>query len=251
MDQVRKEIRRLQRQLKQLRKVEVPTLDDLKTRLDSIVNPIWQKTANNETVQATMEALVNFGSGYLIPAVAKVSPDASQQLEETIALIAKRYEQIQRRQRTAPHVTKSKMKALVYDKMSAGGVKLVEREVPKPGSEEILVKVLAVGLNHLDYQKQKGQIPLLASVEGRGFGTDFCGVIEELGWYKGDRVHTFPFALGKPVFGISNGTVAEYVVCNVDSVSEFPPEMAATEGAALPVSTDISYNRTIVQSFNT
>ena len=232
MDSIRKEFRRLQKQLK---KVEIPTLDDLKAQLDSILQPMWHKTANNETVQATMDALGSFGTSYLIPAVAKVSPETATQLEETIATIAKRYEQLQRRQRTAPHVEKSKMKSLVYDKKAEGGVRVVEREVPKPGSEEILVKVLAVGLNHRDYQKQKAQIPVVASVEGRGVGTDFCGVIEELGWYKGDRVHTFPFALGKPVFGISSGTIAEYVICNVDSVAEFPPEMPPTEGAALPV----------------
>lgn len=233
MERIQKEVKKFQKLLKEAR---LPNYDEIMAQIDSITRPLWTRTANSEVVQTVMDSLGDFSTKVVLPAVSSISPELAEQLDGSLQTIQKRFESMQRKQRTAPKVEKQVMRALLYDKASEGGVKLMEGiRVPKPGSEELLVKVLAAGINKIDLEKQKNQIPLISSVEGKAVGTDFCGVIEELGWWKGDKVHMFPFAVGERVFGTSSGTLAEYVVCHVDTIAYIPKDMTAEDGAALPV----------------
>ena len=49
------------------------------------------------------------------------------------------------------------MQAVVAD--GSGGLKLVERPLPKPGSDEVLVKVAAAGINRPDVLQSTGLYP--------------------------------------------------------------------------------------------
>src|ERR1700721_4497741 len=82
------------------------------------------------------------------------------------------------------------MKAAQISK-AGGDFEIVEREIPKPGAGQVLIKVLACGVCHSDVLTKEGlwpgiQVPRIP-------GHEVAGVIEELGdgvsgWQKGQRV---------------------------------------------------------------
>ncbi len=76
-----------------------------------------------------------------------------------------------------------------------GEWKVAEIAVPKPGPNELLVKVAATALNPVDWKiKEFGLF-----VQNYPFisGTDASGIIEEVGsevttWAKGDKMYVLP-----------------------------------------------------------
>jgi D-arabinose 1-dehydrogenase-like Zn-dependent alcohol dehydrogenase len=74
---------------------------------------------------------------------------------------------------------------------AAGEFELVEREIPKPGAGEVLIKVQACGVCHSDFVVKEGFWPGL--VYPRVPGHELVGTVIEVGdhvteWKKGDRV---------------------------------------------------------------
>ena len=72
-----------------------------------------------------------------------------------------------------------------------GEFEVVEREIPKPGAGEVLIKVKACGVCHSDMFLKEGLMPGLQYP--RVPGHEVAGVIDELGagvtaWTKGQRV---------------------------------------------------------------
>jgi NADPH:quinone reductase-like Zn-dependent oxidoreductase len=90
-------------------------------------------------------------------------------------------------------------RAVIYE--TYGGPEVLElREVPEPhaGPGEIRVRVTAVGLNPMDWRVAAGADPTAAALTGgtlpAGFGSDFAGVVDEVGagaegFAAGDRVY--------------------------------------------------------------
>lgn len=107
-------------------------------------------------------------------------------------------------------------------------------DVPKPGKDEVLIKVHATSINPVDWKIREGQrkdkfpsnLPLT-------LGWDVSGVIEELG----DKVGNFK--KGDEVYGrpdpTKNGAYAEYIVVKANLISIKPISIGHTEAAAVPL----------------
>lgn len=127
------------------------------------------------------------------------------------------------------------MKAVVYSEYGGPEVlQLREVETPAPQPGEILVKVHAAALNPVDWHFVRGApYPLRMAAGGlrrprrdRRVGCDYSGTIEAVG-----RSVT-GFTVGEPVFGMGDGTLAEYLTVPADRVVVPMPERLTFEQAA-------------------
>ncbi len=115
-------------------------------------------------------------------------------------------------------------------------VKLTDLPRPKPGRGEILIRVVAAGVNPIDWKTREG---LLAGVVPHTFpivlGCDVAGIVEELGEgagrsRKGDKVWAL---VRKSV--VQWGTFAEFVSVADSSASILPARLLFEEAAAVPM----------------
>lgn len=107
--------------------------------------------------------------------------------------------------------------------------------VPSPVISELLVRVVAAGINPIDAKTRAGagvsaQIPAFPS----GLGFDFSGIVVK-GPYDAHAL-----APGTPVFGMAafprtSGTYAEYVVVPSLSVARKPTSLSHVEAAGVPL----------------
>ncbi|WP_406826559.1 NADP-dependent oxidoreductase [Pedobacter sp. KACC 23697] len=106
--------------------------------------------------------------------------------------------------------------------------------VPKPASDEVLIKVHATSVNPVDWKIREGhrkdkfpaKLPLT-------LGWDVSGTVEEVGekvsaFKKGDEVY------GRPD-PTKNGAYAEYIVVKASIISIKPTSIGHTEAAAVPL----------------
>jgi D-arabinose 1-dehydrogenase-like Zn-dependent alcohol dehydrogenase len=135
-----------------------------------------------------------------------------------------------------------------------GEFEVVEREIPKPGAGEVLIKVQACGVCHSDVFVKEGLWPGLQYP--RVPGHEVVGVIAELGagvtaWTKGQRVgvgyhggqdNTCPecrrgrfLYCRNPLFaGFSyDGGYQQYMVAPVEALAAIPDTLSAAEAAPL------------------
>jgi NADPH:quinone reductase-like Zn-dependent oxidoreductase len=128
------------------------------------------------------------------------------------------------------------MKALVRHRFGGPGVVRVE-EVDRPAltDERALVRVRASSLNKADWHELRGWPRFLRPVTRNGvvrpktllFGTDFAGVVEDVGKDVND------LAPGDEVFGGRSGAFAEYV--SAVSVVRKPPNVSFEEAATMGI----------------
>ncbi len=146
-----------------------------------------------------------------------------------------------------------KMKA-VEVRQAKGSLQLVEREVPNPGSGQVLVKVQACGICHSDVFTKEGLWPGLEYP--RIPGHEIAGIIEEMGsgvegWKQGQRVGVgwhgghcgrcepcrrgdFVLCQRGLVPGISyDGGYAEYMIAPVEALARIPEDLSDVEAAPL------------------
>ncbi len=117
---------------------------------------------------------------------------------------------------------------------SFGGVENfveTQREIPRPGAEEVLIRIQAGSFNPIDYKIRQGHfggdLPMV-------LGHDAAGVIEEVGKNVGRlRVgdDVWAYTGGK----CSNGAYAEYVAVPHDFVTVRPRILSVEEAASVPV----------------
>lgn len=128
-------------------------------------------------------------------------------------------------------------------------LEIVERDVPKPSANEVLVRMTAASINFRDLMVAKGvynpklrrpMIPL----------SDGVGVVEDVGravtrWKRGDRVAGIfmqswlegPVTAEKAksaLGGSLDGVLAEYVCLNEEGLVSTPPSLTDEQAAALP-----------------
>ncbi len=122
------------------------------------------------------------------------------------------------------------MKAVVYNKKGVPD-KLVycDVEKPKPTDNEVLVQIVAVTVNAMDYRSMRmGMIPKL-----RIFGADIAGRVELVG----NNIRQFK--PGDEVIGDlsdhGSGGFAEYAVAPEKALTLKPANISFEEAAALPV----------------
>lgn len=139
------------------------------------------------------------------------------------------------------------MKAVII--AASGSVKIVEKQRPKPGEGEVLVKIKAMALNRRDQWIREGKYPNIK--EGAILGSDGAGAIEQVGkgvdenwlnkdvillphrnWGDREEVQSPDYQiLGMPL----DGTFAEYVVVPAATFIEKPAFLSYEEAAALPL----------------
>ena len=135
-----------------------------------------------------------------------------------------------------------------------GEFEVVEREIPKPGAGEVLIKVQACGVCHSDVFVKEGLWPGIQYP--RVPGHEVAGLIDELGaevagWKKGQRVGVgwhggqdntclecrrghFLYCRNPKVAGISyNGGYQQYMTAPVEALAAIPDKLTDAEAAPL------------------
>ena len=109
-------------------------------------------------------------------------------------------------------------------------------ERPRPGPDDVLVKVRSAAVNPLDYHYMRGSPYLLRLLAGIGrpddqrMGVDFSGVVAEVG------SNVTKFAVGDAVFGGRSGAFAEYLLLPEDrAITHKPDEIGFDEAAAIGI----------------
>jgi NADPH:quinone reductase-like Zn-dependent oxidoreductase len=120
------------------------------------------------------------------------------------------------------------MKAIVVDRLGAPG-SLEEIPTPKPGPHEILIRVIAAGVNPIDWKRRDRNDRPFPFV----LGQDFAGVVSA----TGDRVRKYNE--GERVFGVARGgAFAQYTVVPEDDreqpIAKIPDAVGDADAAALP-----------------
>jgi len=135
-----------------------------------------------------------------------------------------------------------------------GDFEIVEREIPRPGAGEVLIKVQACGICHSDVLTKEGMLPGIQYP--RIPGHEVAGFIDELGagvsaWKKGQRVGVgwhggqdgtciscrrgdFRNCRNLKIPGISyDGGYQQYMVAPVEALVAIPESLGAIEAAPL------------------
>lgn len=154
------------------------------------------------------------------------------------------------------------MKAAVLHK--PGGlaqIGLVERDVPRPGPQELLVRMHASSLNFHDYAVANGSIP---TADGRVLMSDGAGEVVETG------AEVTEFAAGDPVISTffprwrdgpitpkkregtpgdrGEGMAAEYVTGGVDAFTRAPAGYSFAQAATLPCAALTAWRALMVEA---
>jgi len=122
------------------------------------------------------------------------------------------------------------MKAVVYNKKGVPDkLEYCDVEKPKPADNEVLVRIVAVSVNAMDYRSMKmGMIP-----KKKIFGADIAGRVESVG------SNIQEFKTGDEIIGDlsdhGSGGFAEYAVAPEKALTLKPVNISFEEAAALPV----------------
>jgi NADPH:quinone reductase-like Zn-dependent oxidoreductase len=131
------------------------------------------------------------------------------------------------------------MKAIEYTAFGDSSViQLKTAEQPKPGANEILIKIAATTVNPFDMKVRSGvlqsQIPVILPYTP---GSDVGGTVAAIG----ESVHRLK--VGDKVFATTfGGTYAEYVVLKEEQTAVIPANVSLNEAAALAVPLVTSYS---------
>jgi NADPH:quinone reductase-like Zn-dependent oxidoreductase len=133
--------------------------------------------------------------------------------------------------------TNSLMTAIVQDRYgSADVLQLREIERPHPRAEEVIVRVRAAGVDFGVWHLMEG-LPYAVRL-GTGLrrprnpvrGLELAGVVEEVG------AKVTAFAPGDSVFGVGDGSFAEYARASASKLVRMPSSLGFEQAAVVPVS---------------
>ena len=122
------------------------------------------------------------------------------------------------------------MKAIVIQRPGPPEVlQLIGRPVPEPSFNEVLIKVVAVGVNRPDVAQRKGVYPPPAGAPADIPGLEVAGVVEKCGasvnrWKKGDHVCAL----------LAGGGYAEYATANAGHCLPVPAGWSFAQACSLP-----------------
>jgi NADPH2:quinone reductase len=121
-------------------------------------------------------------------------------------------------------------------------LEIQERPVPKPGPNEILIRVCASALNRADLAQREGHYAAPPGAPQDIPGLEFAGEVAEAGadgrWRAGDRV-----------FGVvAGGGNAEYLVTDADCVAPIPEGMSWVDAGAIPEAFITAHDALVVQA---
>lgn len=128
------------------------------------------------------------------------------------------------------------MKAIVYHRHGPPEVlQLEEIPNPVPVNDQVLLRVLAAGLNPLDWRLMRA--PIWFTTIMRLFthettsrpGVDVAGIVE------GSGAAVTRFKLGDSVFGTCKGSCAEYACTAESELALKPPNISFAQAASVPI----------------
>src|SRR5882757_9208703 len=127
------------------------------------------------------------------------------------------------------------MKALVLETYNARFI-LKNTKTPVPGKGEVLVKIMASGVNPLDLKIKAGQAAHAKVVLPAILGIDMAGVVERVGegvvgFKEGDEVYGMTGGVG----GVQ-GALAQYAAVDSRLLAKKPANLSMREAAAIPLS---------------
>ncbi|MFJ6011682.1 NADP-dependent oxidoreductase [Streptomyces sp. NPDC092952] len=116
-------------------------------------------------------------------------------------------------------------------------LRVVDREVPRPGPGQVLVEVRAAGVNPLDWRLRSGAVAEMMPVEFPFVpGGDVAGVVAAVG------ADVTGFAAGDAVFGsIGSGGCAEFALAPAAQLARKPEGVSWEVAAGLPVAVNTAY----------
>ncbi|MEB0047604.1 MULTISPECIES: zinc-dependent alcohol dehydrogenase family protein [unclassified Pseudomonas] len=129
----------------------------------------------------------------------------------------------------------STMRALILNDYATGYFTDTRMPRPEAGPGQVLVRVVASGVNPIDYKIRTGNAPYAMPDLPAIIGTDLAGVVEALG------PGVTRFALGDEVFGLTGGvrglqgSLAEYAAVDADLLAHKPSNISLREAAAMPL----------------
>lgn len=121
------------------------------------------------------------------------------------------------------------MKAIVILRPGAPEVlQLAERPVPQPSAQQVLIKVIAAGVNRPDVAQRKGNYPPPPGASPDIPGLEAAGIIEQCGesvkrWKRGDSVCAL----------LTGGGYAEYAIADADHCLPIPSNWSFAEASSL------------------
>jgi NADPH2:quinone reductase len=129
------------------------------------------------------------------------------------------------------------MKAAV---LGANGVEIREVDRPRPGPEQVLVRVRAAGLNRADLIMASGRMHGSAGGAGAILGLEVAGEVAEVG---SGVTHVKP---GDRVMASAAAAYAEYTVADMGRVHKIPANnMTFPQAATLPVALQTMHNAVV------
>jgi NADPH:quinone reductase-like Zn-dependent oxidoreductase len=128
------------------------------------------------------------------------------------------------------------MQAVVVTRFGGPEVlSLIEIERPSPISTEVLVRVIAAGVNPVDCKTRQGDgVSRWVGPPPFVPGWDVAGVVESTG-YGVTRFKVGDFVYGMPRFPRQAGAYAEYVTAPSHQFAAIPANVSPVEAAALPL----------------
>jgi NADPH:quinone reductase-like Zn-dependent oxidoreductase len=161
------------------------------------------------------------------------------------------------------------MKALYYDELKGyKGIKIGDVPVPETTDNEVLVRVKAFSLNHLDVWVMDGKYPVQVPLP-HIFGSDASGIVEKVGKNiqhirAGDEVIVFPgLSCGYcercmsghdneckdfSILGVkNNGVSAEHVKVPASNIFKKPAGLSFEDAAGIGVTYTTSWNSLVLR----
>jgi NADPH:quinone reductase-like Zn-dependent oxidoreductase len=128
------------------------------------------------------------------------------------------------------------MRAILVTRFGGPDVlEVAEVERPSPISTEVLVRVIAAGVNPVDGKTRRGDgVARWVGPPPFIVGWDVCGVVESMG-YGVTRFAVGDVVFGMPRFPRAAGAYAEYVTAPSRQFARVPKATSPVEAAALPL----------------
>lgn len=109
-------------------------------------------------------------------------------------------------------------------------VEYIDAEIPRPGPEEVLIKVHTAGVNPIDWKIRNGAGARLGLTLPIMLGGEIVGHIEEIG----QDVNAFK--VGDTIYGmVKSGAFSEYVVAKETDIALKPDSLSDVEAAGIPL----------------
>jgi NADPH2:quinone reductase len=132
------------------------------------------------------------------------------------------------------------MKAVIATTQGSPDVlKIVDLPKPVPGAGQVLIKVVASSVNHIDIKVRKANLPMTPAEFPAVLQTDFAGVVEAVSpdvtqFSVGNEVYGFVGGFQGPNGDVS-GALAEYIVADAALIALKPRTLDFRQAAALPL----------------